>query len=318
MFNRPEYTEQFLLSLLNQSLDVEQSRVICFIDGYEKSSDYFLKIPDRTQGVADLVTKHLPGARIIRAESNLGLARALFALQDAVYLMQGSEWAIFLEDDIILEPSYLEVLEHLIGLASQTDQVVKVAACQAHMGYLAKPPAENRKHFFLGQGTQAFAESKEFFKMRSDITSSYIESLAGSAYMHKNREKVFANLARFGIFNVLGNNDGVIDQLVPYFKKIHIVAGSNLISDIGFGGETSFRYPRIEVPNEKQDAPLLTTLSQLQEALPHLDSELGAIQDKYFSDLWQVYRRADSITHTTKFISKKLVKKLFSRLGISH
>lgn len=314
MFNRPEYTERFLLSLLNQTLKLDQSRIICFIDGYAKSSDYFQKIPDRTQAVADLVAKYLPGARVIRPDSNQGLARALFDLQVSAYEMDDSAWGIFLEDDLVLDPSYLEVLEHMIALANQTDQVVKVAACQVHMGYLKLPPNENRKHFFLGQGTQAFAESREFFQMRLAITSSYVDSLAGSAYVHKNREKVFANLAQLGIFNVLGNNDGVLDQLIPYFKKLHIVAGSNLLTDIGVGGETSFRYPQIEVPNEKFDNPLNTTLGQLRDALPHLESELHAIQERHFSDLWQVYRRADSITHTTKFITKKLLSKFTARL----
>ena len=317
MFNRPEYTERFLVSLLNQTLEIEQSRVICFIDGYAKSSDYFQKIPDRTQAVADLVAKYLPGAKIIQSESNQGLALALFELQNFVYQMDDSDWGIFLEDDLVLDPSYLQVLEHMIGLANQTDRVVKVAACQVHMGYLAQPPDENRKHFFLGQGTQAFAESRDFFQMRFEITSSYINSLSGAAYRHKNREKVFANLAQHGIFNVLGNNDGVLDQLIPYFKKLHVVAGSNLIDDIGVGGETSFRYPRIAMPNEKFDNPLDTTLSELQEALPHLDSELQSIQKKYFADLWQVYRRADSITHTTRFITGKLIGKIRSSLGLS-
>ncbi len=317
MFNRPEYSERFLLSLLNQTLELDQSRILCFIDGYDKSSDYFQKIPDRTQAVANLVAKYLPEARIIRPESNQGLARALFDLQKSVYGMDDSAWGIFLEDDLVLDPSYLEVLEHLIGLASQTEQVVKVAACQVHMGYLKLPPSENRKHFFLGQGTQAFAEDREFFQMRLEITSSYVNSLAGSAYVHKNREKVFANLARLGIFNVLGNNDGVLDQVIPYFKKLHIVAGSNLLTDIGVGGETSFRYPQIEVPNEKLDNPLETTLAQLQGALPNLEEELNAIQTRHFSDLWQVYRRAESITHTTKFIIKKLLSKFTARLGLS-
>jgi hypothetical protein len=115
----------------------------------------------------------------------------------------------------------------------------------------------------------------------------------------------------------LGNNDGILDQLIPYFKKLHIVAGSNLINDIGVGGETSFRYPRIEVPNEKLDKPLETTLAQLQDALPHLARELEVIQNKHFSDLWQVYRRADSVTHTTKFIARKLMGKFMARLRLN-
>ncbi len=317
MFNRPEYTERFLLSLLNQTLDLDQSRIICFIDGYEKSSDYFQKIPDRTQAVADLVAKYLPGARLIRPDSNQGLARALFDLQKSVYEMDDSAWGIFLEDDLVLDPSYLEVLEHLIGLASQTEQVVKVAACQIHTGYQQNPLESNRRDFFIGEGTKAFAEASTYFSQRQDLTQTYLATLAGVSYRHRNRERVFAKLATKGIFSVMGNNDGVLDQIMAHFQKLHIVTGRNFAKDIGIVGESNFVIPEIKAPQQDAEEILATSFSDLQRALPHLESELGAIQDKYFSDLWQVYRRADSITHTTKFIARKLMGKFIARVGLN-
>ena len=314
LFNRPEYARQFFESLKKQSVAIDPARTICFIDGYPKSSDYFQKVPDRTREVRDLVEQYLPGAQIIHPDINVGLAKALYSLQEEVFQLEGSQWGIFLEDDLVLDESYVEVLEHLIGLAPMSEKIVKVAACQFHMGYQDLPPSEDRQNFFIGQGTQAFAEKKSYFQERTGVTETYLQALEGSSYLHKNREQVFAALASKGIFNVMGNNDGTLDQMIGLFNKLHVVAGRQLLQDIGIQGETSFRYPQIDVPHMQQAQPLATTAGDLAEALPHLEHEFAALQYKYFADMWQVYRRADSVQHTVKFIASKSLARLRKRL----
>jgi hypothetical protein len=314
LFNRPEYTERFLQSLMNQSVSLDPTRTICFIDGYPKSSDYFQKVPDRTQEVADMVATYLPRARTIRAERNVGLAKALFTLQQEVFHLDNSQWGIFLEDDLVLDESYLEVLDHLIELSPVSDKIVKVAACQFHLGYQSQPPASVRKNFFIGQGTQAFAEKNSYFQERKAVTETYLHALEGDSYLHKNRELVFAALASQGIFNVMGNNDGALDQMIGLFNKLHIVAGKQLLKDIGIQGETSFRYPDIVVPHATEAQPLATTAQDLAETLPNLESEFAALQHQYFADMWQVYRRANSVQHTLRFVANKLIQRLLATI----
>ena len=315
LFNRPEYAREFFESLQNQSVSIDPTRTICFIDGYPKSSDYFQKVPDRTAEVAELVAHYMPKARLIRAERNVGLAKALFTLQQEVFTLENSDWAIFLEDDLVLDDSYIEVLDHLIELAPVSEKIVKVAACQFHMGYQDLPPAAERRNFFIGQGTQAFAEKKTYFQERTAVTETYLKALEGSSYLHKNREQVFAALAARGIFNVMGNNDGALDQMIGLFNKLHVVAGKQLLVDIGIQGETSFRYPDIVVPHADDTQPLSTTTTDLAQALPHLEAEYASLQRQYFADMWQVYRRADSVQHTIMFIFNKTLSRLRQRLS---
>ena len=315
LFNRPEYTKRFLESLMAQTVSIDPTRTICFIDGYPKSSDYFQKVADRTQEVADIVATYLPQARVIRAQTNVGLAKALFTLQDEVFQFRDSEWGIFLEDDLVLDQSYVEVLDHLVELAPVSEKIVKVAACQFHLGYQNLPPAADRKNFFIGQGTQAFAEKKSYFQERKTITETYLSALEGSSYLHKDRQQVFAALAAKGIFNVMGNNDGTLDQMISLFNKLHVVAGKQLLQDIGIQGETSFRYPDIAVPNMKSTQPLATTTEDLTRELPALEAEFAILQRQYFADLWQVYRRADSVQHTIKFIARKTATRLRQRFS---
>jgi hypothetical protein len=266
--------------------------------------------------VRDLVEQYLPGAQIIHPDINVGLAKALFTLQETSYQLPNAEWGIFLEDDLVLESNYLEVLEHFIELSDAEPEVVKVSACQVHTGYLTHPPVIKNRSLFLGEGTKAVAERATFFEQRRPIMESYIEALAGSSYRHRDRAKVFASLAQHGIFRVMGNNDGVLDQCVAYFKKIHVTFERDLLDDIGVVGESNFVMPAVKVASASEATnPLAVTSADLQHALPILRSEILTIQNQYFEDMWQVYRRADSVQHTVKFIASKSLARLRKRLS---
>jgi GT2 family glycosyltransferase len=316
LFNRPDYTQKFLESLTAQTLTIDVSRVICFVDAYPKSSDYFQKVPDRTAEVIALVERYLPGAQIIHPEVNVGLANALFSLQEAIYALPNSEWGIFLEDDLVLDASYLEVLCHFTSLAQTCEDVVKVSACQIHTGYLTKPPSPSRNTFFLGEGTKAIAERASFFELRRGIMQDYLKSLAGSSYRHRDRARVFATLAKHGIFSVMGNNDGVLDQCVAFYDKLHVTFERDLVEDIGLIGESNFVIPQVLLPKSKTSGtPLATTEIDLSETIDSLRLELSEIQECYFESQWQVYRRANSVQHTVKFVANKLIHRLFAKIG---
>jgi len=316
LFNRPEYTERFLESLVRQSVAIDPSRTICFVDSYPKSSDYFQKIPDRTEEVIALVKRYIPEAHIIHPDINVGLANALFTLQESIYNLPHARWGIFLEDDLVLDTQYLEVLGHFIELADTQEDVVKVSACQIHTGYFANPPAAGRRNFFLGEGTKAMAEQASFFELRRPIIEQYLQTLAGSSYRHRNRSKVFAALASNGIFSVMGNNDGVLDQCVAYYGKLHITFERDLVDDIGVIGESNFVMPKVTVANVgAQTNPLTLTQEDFNATLGLLKTELAEIQNWYFEELWQVYRRADSVQHTIKFILNKTLSRLRQRLS---
>jgi GT2 family glycosyltransferase len=315
LFNRPDYTEKFLESLTQQTLSINLGRVICFVDAYPKSSDYFQKIPDRTAEVIALVQRYLPGAQIIHPVSNVGLARALFTLQEAVYALPDADWGIFLEDDLVLDSHYLEVLTHFISIANTCPDVVKVSACQIHTGYLTNPPAHGRDKLFLGEGTKAMAENASFFELRRRIIEDYLVSLSGSSYRHRNRSRVFATLAQHGIFSVMGNNDGVLDQCVAFYEKLHVTFERDLVEDIGLVGESNFVMPQVEVSKSKTHSnPLDITSDDVARLVPLLKSELSQIQATFFDNQWQVYRRAESVQHTLKFVANKVAHRLFEKV----
>lgn len=314
LFNRPEYTEQFLQSLANQTVQLDPKRIICFIDGYPKSTDYHLKVPDRTSEVLALVKHYFPEAIVIHPEVNAGLAQALYTLQTQVFDLPHSDWGVFLEDDLVLDADYLETLLHLTKISAAIPDVVKVAACQTHTGYLKSAPAPSRKNFFLGEGTKAIAERRDYFFTRKQVTEQYLASLAGVAYRHRDRAKVFSVLAQSGIVNVMGNNDGVQDQMVAFFGRLHIVVDREKLTDIGLVGESHFVIPEVPVPHARESNILSLTEADLQLEIAHLHEELRTIQDSYFQDLWQVYRRAESIKHTVKFLGKKSMAKILKKV----
>ena len=316
LFNRPDYTELFLQSLVKQTVKLNGERIICFVDGYPKSTDYHLKVPDRTNEVLALVNQYLPSATVIHPDVNVGLAQALYTLQSQVFDLPNSEWGIFLEDDLVLDDDYLEIIAHLTKISSHIPDVVKVSACQTHTGYFKNPPNSSRKNFFLGEGTKAIAERRDYFLERRPMTERYLTSLEGVAYRHRDRAKVFSVLAQSGIVNVMGNNDGVQDQMIAYFGRLHIVTDQEKLTDIGLVGESHFVIPQVPVPHAGESDILSLTTADLEQELLALRDELRTIQDTYFQELWQVFRRAESIKHTVTFLTKKSlvkVRKLFAR-----
>ena len=314
LFNRPDYTELFLQSLVKQTVELNAQQIICFVDGYPKSTDYYLKVPDRTKEVLSLVEHYLPSATVIHPDVNAGLAQALFTLQTEIFALPNSQWGVFLEDDLVLEDDYLEALVHLTEISAQFPDVVKVSACQTHTGYLKNPPAATRKNFFLGEGTKAIAERRDYFLQRKEITEHYLHSLVGVAYRHRDRAKVFSALAQQGIVSVMGNNDGVQDQMIAYFGRLHIVTDKEKLTDIGLVGESHFVIPEVPVPHAGESEILSLTSQDLERELAHLHNELRVIQDTYFQELWQVFRRAESIKHTVKFLGKKTLGKIVNAI----
>jgi len=62
--------------------------------------------------------------------------------------------------------------------------------------------------------------------------------------------------------------------------------------------------------------PLTLTSEDLRSNLESLKAELHRIQNRYFEDLWQVYRRADSVRHTIKFMIRKSISRLGKRSNL--
>jgi len=308
LFNRPDYAEQLLSSLKKQTLEISDQSLHFIIDGYLGSLDELRGRPDHTQRVANLISTYFPEARIEQCATNLGIAQTTFILQSQVFSLPNAEWAIFLEEDIVLAPEYIEALHHMITLADDVSEVVKVAANQINLNYIQMPPKSDRRNFYLGQGTQAFAERREFFDKRKSLTEIYLSVISGRQYSDRDESEVFATLAEHGVFTIMGNNDAVHDRITMALHGLHVVTSQKLLTDIGVAGETSYSYPAIPLPDTETSKVLETTKSDLLDALEHLKMEAQIFEHKYFKDFWGGYLASVSGTLAFRVLRRKALK----------
>jgi hypothetical protein len=109
----------------------------------------------------------------------------------------------------------------------------------------------------------------------------------------------------------MGNNDGVIDQMVLRLGKLHVATDRDFVQDIGIDGESNFVMPNVQVPRESPMNVLDLKSSHLASTLNDLHSEARAIQERYLADAARVLVRSDSAWRTFTF----LVSKTFGRLS---
>ena len=306
LFNRPEHVRELLISLSKQSLPIDPSTLTFSIDGFAGSLDQVRGRADNTAQVASLVKKYFPTATVIQFPKNVGIGESTFELQKKVFANAHADWAIFLEEDIVLESEFLAAIMHLTDLAQELDEIVKVATGQLNLGYLKAPIKPGRKDFFLGQGTKAIAERHTFFKQRTGLTEVYLGAIAGRQYSDRDEAAVFATMAEQGVFTVMGNNDVVQDRITASLHKLFVVSGQTMIVDQGISGETNFVHPEIPIPAGGKSSVLATTQQQLVDCLADLKIEHHEFEQKFFKDFWGGYMVSKSGGLAVRVLLKKI------------
>ena len=118
-FNRPLLLEQVVRSLRDQSLPPDPENVFLFQDGGpEAIADECLKV----------FSDAFPRGRAFVAEDNLGTAMNIDRAERFMFETLETEAGIFFEDDLLLGPAYLTVLNCLIDLALADERIGYVAA----------------------------------------------------------------------------------------------------------------------------------------------------------------------------------------------
>jgi len=313
LFNRPEHVRELLSSLASQSIPVDASLLTFSVDGFSGSLDEIRGRADNTAQVAALVTEYFPAATILQFASNVGIGESTFELQTKVFANEDANWAIFLEEDIVLEPDFLAAMEHLVKLAQDHEEIVKVGTGQLNLGYLQTPIKSGRKDFFLGQGTKAIAERRTFFEQRKGLTEVYLATIAGRQYSDRDEAQVFATMAEHGVFTIMGNNDVVHDRITASLRKLFVVSGQAMLVDQGISGETNFVHPQIPIPAGGTGSVLASTAADLVASLSELQREQHEFEQKFFKNFWGGYMVSKSGGLAIRVLLKKIKGLVFKK-----
>ncbi len=291
LFNRPEYAERILISLHNQSISIDQSRLFIYIDGFRGSIYASEGRVDRTREVEALAKSVFPNSVIVRFEVNLGIAELHNRLQERAF-SHGDEWAAFFEEDLVLDKFYLKELFDLINVIDGTDEVVRVACFQILPSLYHLPRGYDG--FYPGRGTQAFAERRSFFIEKQEIIHLFIELIRknlGKRAQFKDNH-VAAIMAMHGHFLPYLQHDSLIESFIFQKRKLHVVTKPSLVKDIGISGIHNYITPVLSNPepqrinSESTDARKQSFQNELPairaESELHMQSILQELFDSFY------------------------------------
>lgn len=122
-FNRPSYLEQVLRSLEAQTADLSRREICLFQDG---TGDHDAKA--KAEQCVSIFRSIFEGGRVFASEDSLGTAMNFDRAERHVFETLNADAAIFLEDDMVLGPSYLTVLERLLSISLADERIGYVSA----------------------------------------------------------------------------------------------------------------------------------------------------------------------------------------------
>lgn len=140
-FNRPHYLAQVLDSLLAQTA-LGHRQVLLFQDNsVSPHSGLRYAADEQIAECIQLFRERFPVGRVFLAPHNLGVARNILRAEEHAFDELGSKIAYFLEDDMVLSPHYLTMMDQISAYVRRTDHV---GYFSAH-GSLAMPLEQQRR-----------------------------------------------------------------------------------------------------------------------------------------------------------------------------
>jgi hypothetical protein len=134
-FNRPDYLRPVLDSLAAQRLDASDAvfSLHFFQDGaVNRYSGVRYAAADDIAACIRLVRERFPDPDLHASSDNVGVSEMHARAEAFAFTTLGAEWAIFLEDDMVLDRRYLATMARMRAVLRGTDQVGYFAAYGDH------------------------------------------------------------------------------------------------------------------------------------------------------------------------------------------
>jgi hypothetical protein len=236
LFNRPTYHEILLKSLSDQTVGIGAAPVIVHADSYEESYDQKIGRPDFTGLTADLIDLFLipRGAIVLKPETNLGIARALTRLEDALFDCGDHQWVLVIEGDMILAPIALDVIGRTIAEAEKFSRISII-----NFDYRDWGDTSSKYPYARGHGTRIYALRRSHYLERRAAVESFNRLLDSKSYQELTYEEVLETLARHRIYPSNKLQDALRTATSVRFHKHQIAPKVRIAHHIGHYGHSN-------------------------------------------------------------------------------
>ena len=210
-FNRPRYLREVLDSLLAQT-ELDNRSVYLFQDNAVSphTGARFAEDKDVAACVA-LFREKFPTGTVVLAEHNLGIARNFLRAEELLFQTLGNDGCYFFEDDMVLSPHYLTMMDRLHAFAQTTDRIGYFAAFGALMAPLQKQ-RERAKTVTRLSYHWAFGLTRRHWTDLRAWLDAYYKFGEGRDYKHRNRREIVEHYRALGA-PLMGANQDVMKQI---------------------------------------------------------------------------------------------------------
>lgn len=140
--DRPHYFEQVVRSVQRQPA-IGALPVYCFLDGaVNRISGVERGSPERIERCAAIFKRAFPSSELHAAPVNLGIALNFARAERHVFMRRRHQFVLFLEDDFVLQPHYVQVIQAMIETFGGHARVGAFSAFGDH----SAPLASQRRH----------------------------------------------------------------------------------------------------------------------------------------------------------------------------
>jgi hypothetical protein len=212
-FNRPDYLEAVLQTLVEQiGADLDQRPITLFQDGWLNP---FSKAKRAREGdvrrCEQLFRQYLPAGTVYLSPYNLGIALNFERAETHAFEVLDAEAAIFLEDDLLLSPHYINSLDHLIGVALHDERIGHVAVYGDHHTALPDQMTSPEGYVLL-EHNWGFGLTRRQWSRNKFYVEPYLNIVRNCDYIFRNDDAIRELYASWGM-DPTGNSQDVTKTL---------------------------------------------------------------------------------------------------------
>jgi len=234
-YDRPEYLRYMLLSLRRQLRPAD--RVTLFQDGARNPYSKKLKAdPDRIDACVGLFRQILPHGKVIRSPTNLGIAANYERAENHIFGERQAPYALFLEDDLILSPHYLNAVDALLRLAQQDERIAYVAAYGDLFSGLSTQ-WKNRDRLIPMHENWGFAMTRRAWQDERPYRRRYLALLEGTDYSERDHDRIRDLFREWGFDTRVTSQDAARWLASLYLGKVRVTTSACYAHYIGLFGE---------------------------------------------------------------------------------
>ena len=250
-FTRCDYLERTLASLAQQDDGALAGREIhLFQDGMVNAiSGTQYASPEVTAKNIANFSRLFPAGHVHVQEQNLGIAWHFDFIERYFFESRGFEAAMFLEDDLILSPKYLSIMDRLIGEALRNEQIGYVAAYGDHRASLADQ-RKNLSTITRMDHKWAFALTRRQWLRQRPLVQEYLQAISHMDYNKRDESVVIDWFLTKRILPRGTSQDGIKDAAMymsgavklmtyacygKYIGKVGVHSTDAIYERMGFG-----------------------------------------------------------------------------------